>query len=140
MIQIDNIMPISQDEFRAIDTDGPTGLDLSADTTQGKVFRFLLSNAERAFRQREIIEAVDVPRGSVGPTLKRFEERGLVEHRDRFWAVSDVEHAIASAGLHSAATADELDGGFSDDEVDAWMATAVEPSGSPSTEATEPEE
>lgn len=139
MIQIDNNMPISQDEFRAIDTDGPTGLDLSPDTTQGTVFRFLLSNADRAFRQREIIEAVDVPKGSVGPTLKRLEERGLVEHRDRFWAVSDVEHAIAAAGIHSATAADELDGGFSDDEVEAWMETAAEPIGSASEDATEPE-
>lgn len=127
-------MPISQDEFRTIDPDGPTGLDLSPDTTQGSVFRFLLSNADRAFRQREIIEAVDVPEGSVGPTLKRLEERGLVEHRDRFWAVSDVEHAVAAAGLHSAAAVDELDGGFSDDEVEALLESAVEPPGNASDE------
>lgn len=133
-------MPISQDEFRAIDTEGRTRLDLSADTTQGTVFRFLLANADRAFRQREIVEAVDVPKGSVGPTLKRLEERGLVEHRDRFWAVTDVEHAVASAGLHSAAAVDELDGGFSDDEVEAWMEAAVEPTGSASDDAAEPEE
>ena len=82
------------------------------------MYRVLLEHADQAFRQREIIAAVDVPEGSVGPTLTRLEERGLVEHRDRFWTIADAEHAVASAGYHGAATADDLDGGFSDD-VDA---------------------
>ena len=120
-------MPISKDEFQSIDEDGPSLPDLAPDTTQGKVYRFLLEYAGQAFRQREIVDAVDVPAGSVGPTLKRLEQHGLVEHRDRFWAIVDAEHAVASAGLHGAATADELDGGFSDEDVDAWMETAVDP-------------
>lgn len=120
-------MPISKDEFRSIDESGPELPDLAPDTTQGVVYRFLLENADRAFRQREIIEAVDVPDGSVGPTLSRLEEYGLVEHRDRFWAIADAEHAVASAGLHTHATADGVDGGFSEDDVEAWMETAVEP-------------
>ena len=62
----------------------------------------------------------------MGPTLKRLEEHGLVKHRDRFWAIVDAEHAVASAGLHGAATANELDDGFSDDDVEAWMETAVD--------------
>jgi len=94
---------------------------------RGAVYRFLLEHADQAFRQREIVEAVDVPEGSVGPTLKRLEEPGLVEHRDRFWTIADAEHAVASAGLHGAATADDIDGGFSDDDVEAWMETAVDP-------------
>jgi DNA-binding transcriptional MocR family regulator len=102
-------------------------LDLSPDTTQGKLFRFLLEHADQAFRQREIITSIDVPRGSVGPTLSRLEQRGLVEHRDRFWAVADAEHAVATAGLHGAATADEVDGGFSDEDVATWMETAADP-------------
>lgn len=122
-------MPISKDEFQTIDENG-TGTsvpDLSPETTQGKVYRFLLSNADKAFRQHEIVDAVDVPKGSVGPTLKRLEERGLVEHRDRFWAIADGEHAAASAGVLGAATADAADGGFSDEEIERWMETAVEP-------------
>jgi hypothetical protein len=58
-------------------TDDPS-IDLGPDTTQGAVYRFLLGNADRAFRQREIVEAVDVPEGSVGPTLHRLEERALL--------------------------------------------------------------
>jgi len=120
-------MPISKDEFRSIDEDGRALPDLSVDTTQGTVYRFLLENADQAFRQREIVAAVEVPEGSVGPTLKRLEQHGLVEHRDHFWTIADAEHAIVSAGLHGATTADEIDGGFSDDDVDAWMDTAVDP-------------
>lgn len=119
-------MPISEDEFRTIDADSPA-IDLASDTTQGKIYRFLLENAARAFRQREIVDAVDVPRGSVGPTLKRLEERGLVEHRSHYWKIADAEHATASAGLLGAETADEIDGGFSDAAVDEWMETAVDP-------------
>ncbi|WP_152043563.1 hypothetical protein [Salinigranum salinum] len=38
-----------------------------------------------------------------------------------------AEHAVASAGIHSAATADSIDGGFSDEDIEAWMETAVDP-------------
>lgn len=130
-------MPISKDEFRSIDEDGPSLPDLAPDTTQGAVYRFLLEHADQAFRQREIVDAVDIPEGSVGPTLKRLEQHGLVEHRDRFWAIADAEHAVISAGLHGATTADEIDGGFSDENVNAWMETAVDPVGSESDSSAE---
>jgi hypothetical protein len=113
-------MPISKDDFRLIDEDGPSLPDLAPDTTQGAVYGFLLEHADQAFRQREIVDAVDVPEGSVGPTLKRLEEHGLVEHRDRFWTNFDAEDAVASAGPHSAATANNIDGEFPDDDVDAY--------------------
>lgn len=119
-------MPIPEDEFRTIDEDIPA-IDLASDTTQGKIYQFLLENADKAFRQREIVDGVDVPRGSVGPTLKRLERRGLVEHRGRYWKIADAEHATASAGLLGAVTADEIDGGFADEEVDEWMESAVDP-------------
>ncbi len=38
-----------------------------------------------------------------------------------------AEHAGALAGIHSAATADSIDGGFSDEDIEAWMETAVDP-------------
>lgn len=119
-------MPISKDEFQTINEDRSIP-DLAPDTTQGKVYRFLLENADKAFRQREIVDAVDVPQGSVGPTLKRLEQHGLVDHRGQFWKIADAEHASASAGYLGAATADARDGGFADEEVEAWMETAVDP-------------
>lgn len=121
------LMPISKDDFETIDEDESPMLDLSPDTTQGTIYRFLLANADAAFRQREIVEAVDVPQGSIGPTLSRLEEHGLVVHRGRYWAISDTEHAVASAGLISATTANEIDEGFSDEDLETWMKAAVEP-------------
>lgn len=120
-------MPISKDEFRSIDQDREGRPDLSPDTTQGAIYRFLMRHADQAFRQREIVDAVDVPRGSVGPTLSRLEDQGLVQHRGEYWSIADSEHAIASAGALGAATADERDGGFTDEEVAAWSETAVDP-------------
>ena len=52
-------MPISKDEFRSINEDGASLPDLAPDTTQGAVYRFLLGHADQAFRQREIVDAVD---------------------------------------------------------------------------------
>jgi len=119
-------MPISKDEFRTLDDD--TSLpDLSPDTTQGTVYRFLLRHADQAFRQREIVAGADVPEGSVGPTLHRLEQHRLVEHRGRFWTVADAEHAVAAAGLHGGVAADAIDDGFSDEAIDDWMETAVDP-------------
>ena len=77
-------MVISKEDFRSIDEDGPSLPDLAPDTAQGAVYDFLLKHADQAFRQREIVDTVDVPERSVGPTLKRLEEHDLVEHRDRF--------------------------------------------------------
>jgi hypothetical protein len=37
-----------------------------------------------------------------------------------------AEHAAASAGIHSTAIADSIDGGFSDEDIESWMETAVD--------------
>lgn len=121
------IVPIPKDEFKTIGVSGEPLPDLSVGTTQGKIYRFLLEHADQAFRQREIVDAVDVPKGSIGPTLHRLEQFGLVEHRDRFWAIADAEHAVAAAGLQTAATADDVDGGFTTRDVEVWMKTAIDP-------------
>jgi len=83
-------MPISKDKFQTIDEDGPSLPDLSPDTTQGAVYRFLVEHADQAFRQRELVDAIDVPAGSIGPTLNRLEQHGLVDHRDQFWAITVI--------------------------------------------------
>lgn len=75
-------MPISREDFRTIGDE--EAIDLSRDTTQGTIYRFLLENARAAFRQRELAASLDVPRGSIGPTLSRLEDRGLVEHRGEY--------------------------------------------------------
>ena len=78
-------MPISRDEFQRID-DGSSGLDLSLETTLGRVYRFFLTHAGYAFRKDEILDAIDRPQETIESSLIRLERRGFVEHRDRFWA------------------------------------------------------
>jgi hypothetical protein len=38
-----------------------------------------------------------------------------------------AEYAVASAVMHGAATADDIDGGFSDGDIEAWLETAIDP-------------
>ncbi len=83
-------MPTSKDEFRLIDEDGPSLPDLAPDTTQGAVYRFLLEHADQAFRQREIVDAVDVPEGSVGRASRRRHSR---RHRRR------CRHVVAGISM-----------------------------------------
>ncbi|WP_233357413.1 hypothetical protein [Halococcoides cellulosivorans] len=68
-----------------------------------------------------------MPQGSVGPTLARLEGHGIVDHRAQYWTIADAEHATASAGHLGAEAAEATDGGFSDEEIAAWMETAVDP-------------
>jgi hypothetical protein len=119
-------VPVPRDQFQTID-EGSEVADLEADTTQGAIYNFLADHPDTAFRQREIIEAVDVPPGSVSPTLTRLEERDLVEHRDRYWAIQDDTQATDSATPCSTPDTDRIDEGFSDRQLTRWMGTAVDP-------------
>jgi len=119
-------VPVPRDQFQTIDEDSEAP-DLGTDTTQGTIYEFLADHPDTAFRQRDIIEAVDVPPGSVSPTLTRLEERDLVEHRDRYWAVQDDTLAADSAGPCTTPDTDRIDEGFTDHQLTLWMATAVDP-------------
>jgi hypothetical protein len=119
-------VPISRDEFQTL-TEDRSRPDLAPDTTQGTLYRFLLAHPDKAFRQREIVEETDVPRGSVGPTLARLEEHGLLDHRGHYWTIADTEHAVDTAATLGTAAATARDDGFSDEEIETWMETAVDP-------------
>ncbi|WP_336328730.1 helix-turn-helix domain-containing protein [Halovenus sp. HT40] len=61
------------------------------------ILNFLAANDEQAFTQPEIHEATDIPRGSVSVVLSRLEDRGLVRHRGRYWAITDDKDRLQSA-------------------------------------------
>jgi DNA-binding IclR family transcriptional regulator len=52
------------------------------------VLAFLVERPAFAFTPAEIVAATGVPRGSVRVALSRPEDRGLVRHRGRHWAVT----------------------------------------------------
>lgn len=113
-------MPISADRFENLDEEGPT-----PGTNAHDILSFLAANPGQAFTQGEIVEATGVTRGSVGPTLVRLREDGRVDHRGRYWRVSDhvrsVDGATARASDVAASREDEP---FDHDD---WQERAVDP-------------
>jgi predicted transcriptional regulator of viral defense system len=91
-------MPISADRFDDIDPDdeGP-----APETNARAVLDFLAANPDQAFTQSELVETTGVAQGSIGPTLVRLRERGRVDHRGRYWRISDHERSVGAAAGHA---------------------------------------
>lgn len=87
-------MPINIEEFDDAPEDA---LDLEEGTQPYRVLSFLASNDDRAFTQTEIAEATGIKRGSVGAVLSRLEDRSLVRHRGRYWAVAEDDRLASYA-------------------------------------------
>lgn len=115
-------MPISADRFERIDGDGDAP---TPGTNAHEIHSFLEANADNAYTQSEIAEATNVTRGSVGPTLVRLRESGRVDHRGKYWRISDHERSLHDAVDHaSAVAASREDASF---EYDEWREHAVDP-------------
>jgi hypothetical protein len=117
-------MPISKDRFEEIgdSDDGPT-----PGTNAAKSREFLRTHPEKAFTQSEIADATNVKSGSVGPTLVRLRERGRVEHRGNYWAVSDHDEGVDAATGHAAAALAAREADEETPEMDEWQEHAVDP-------------
>lgn len=94
-----------------------------------RILSFLGAHPGTGFTPKEIAEATDVPRGSVGTTLSRLEEQGLVRHKEPYWAVVEDDRLGAfEAMLVSTSTEAEREGPpdfdeaefASEEEMDAW--------------------
>lgn len=87
-------MPIDIDRFE----EGSTAdLHAGGRTNAETLLAFLADSPDKAFTPKEIHEATDVPRGSVGVVLSRLEDRGLVRHRGDYWAITDDDERLQSA-------------------------------------------
>jgi DNA-binding transcriptional ArsR family regulator len=115
-------MPIRKDRFEAL-----REASVSSGNNADQMMEFLLSNRDFAFRMREISEELDIPQGSVGPTLKQLEDDGLVVHRDRYWAIDEAYTASREGVALTGAAAAEYDDGKTFD-VDAWAEAAEDAS------------
>lgn len=105
-------MPISIDEFEC---HNPNRRETNAE----RVVRFLVENRDKAYKAIEIAEAADVDRNSIHPVLSRLEERGLVRHREPYWAVGNIEDVQDAMVFSSTATfLDETVGSESREE---WL-------------------
>lgn len=103
-------MPISIDQF----DDQPDGaLGIEEGSQPHRILTYLAEHDEQAFTQTEIHEGTEIPRGSVGVVLSRLEDRGLVRHRGRYWAIAEDDRLASYAaqrGASSASTTDDYYG------------------------------
>jgi len=92
-------MPVQFDEYEAASEE----IDWAADPESNAfvILSFLAEHPETGFSPAEIHEATEVPRGSVGTTLRRLEERGLVQHKEPYWAVDPRSIDVYEAVLRS---------------------------------------
>lgn len=85
-------MPV---DFETHDRDSPR-LDLSEGTNARALLEVLLQHPGVGFTPSELSAQTDVPRGSVGPTLKRLQNAGLVRHKEPYWAVAEDDRLGAA--------------------------------------------
>lgn len=110
-------MPISIDEFESHDPDdGPTNAE--------RVVRFLARNRDKAYRATEIAASTGVNENSIHPVLNRLEERGLVRHREPYWAIGDVDAVRDAFVFHS--TVEFLNEELGPEHRDEWLDAADE--------------
>jgi len=99
-------MPINIDR---LDDEPEAALDLQEGTQPYRILAFLAANDDKAFTQTEIHEATGINRGSVGAVLSRLDDRGLVRHRGRYWAVGEDDRLASYAAQWNASSASTTD-------------------------------
>ena len=107
-------MPIDIEQF----DDEPT---LGEPTTGERIVRFLITHDDQAFTRSEIADAIDADPETVGTNLTRLKARGLVRHREPYWAFTD-DHEQARTVLRER-DADNLAALLSEPERDSSHGT-----------------
>lgn len=103
-------MPINIDR---LDEEPADVLDLKEGTQPYRIVRFLAANDDKAYTQTEIHEETGIKRGSVGAVLSRLDDRGLVRHQGRYWAIAEDDRLAsyaAQTGASSSSTTDDYYG------------------------------
>lgn len=125
-------MPISIDTFES-------GAELTSPSIAEQAITYLASHPDKAFTRSEIAIAIDAKPNAVGSALSRLKARGLVRHRDTYWAVTDdTDRLRAAYDLHALfeQVADDEVGGFDAEE---WLRNATPVSTDQTDESTSEE-
>ena len=96
------LVPITFDDYEPTDDRIDWAIDPSSNAYT--ILAFLGEHPGTGFSPKEIHEATDLPRGSIGTTLSRLEERGLVRHKEPYWAIDRQGIATYEAVLTSLET------------------------------------
>jgi len=94
--------------------------DLPREDTHGRrILEFLADNPELGFRPSELADELDIPKGSVGTTLRRLESRGFVRHKGDYWAINAEGYdAQTASAIGLAAVAEAFRGDYYDRNPD----------------------
>jgi DNA-binding transcriptional ArsR family regulator len=127
MTYLHSTMSIDRDTFENTSEE-----ELAELSVTDQVLGFLAANDDRAFKAREIASQLGVDEGAVSTALSRLKNRGLVEHKATYWAVTDDTERLEGYSGYERATAlfnDQLGA----EDTESWREHA--PSGShPSVE------
>jgi hypothetical protein len=79
--------------------------ELAGLSVPDQVLGFLAAHDDRAFQAREIASQTDLEEGAVSTALTRLKQRGLVEHKATYWAVTVDKERLRSYSGYERATA-----------------------------------
>lgn len=118
-------MPVDFETYDPDENPRGGGLRLTEGSNAYEILQFLAAHPGQGFTPKEIGEATGVPRGSVGTTLVRLEERELARHKEPYWAIGDDDRLGAYAAMiHGLDAAEDR---FGDEDWGDWRAHAVDP-------------
>ena len=84
-----------------------------------RVLAFLAENDDRAWKASAVAERTGVNPDSISTLLTRLRDRGLVRHKEPYWAITDDEERLSNAAsLHR--DHERLDERFGAEDVDDW--------------------
>jgi hypothetical protein len=106
-------VPIDIERFESTPADG-----LGDPSNPEQVLLFLIANDEKAFTANEIAEETEIAPNSIGTVLSRLDDRDLVRHKGKYWALGDPER-IRSFGRYQRATG-RLNDRFGEEDPEAW--------------------
>ena len=109
------LMPV---QFDAYD-ENKGAIDLDEGSNAHTIVSFLAEHPAQGLTPKEIHEATDIPYGSIGPTLKRLEERGLVRHKAPYWAIGDAENLATYAAMESTIAA--IEERYGSENAEDWL-------------------
>ena len=90
-------MSIDRDTFENTSED-----ELEELSIPDQVLGFLAANDDRAFKAREIASQIGIGEGAGSTALSRLKDRGLVEHKATYWAITDAERLDGYSGYERA--------------------------------------
>ena len=117
-------MPVTVAEFEKLPEGNEEPVSKES-VEEGEVLQFLREHTDLAFTPAEIAESTTIKEGTVASTLVLLQDRGRVDHRGKFWKISDHELTVDTATNHAAAVAESRENTGSQFDYDSWRKHAV---------------